>query len=103
MNTLLRICSIVSMIIATIKLALLGNLSPITVVFILVCGVLIMVGNRTIYIITAAVAALVLFVKVYGGSPSGEYAVLGAILQLVLVCVGIYVMFKGMIGSSAKR
>ncbi|MFN8353680.1 MAG: hypothetical protein U0Y10_04520 [Spirosomataceae bacterium] len=104
MNNLLKICSIVSMVIAAIKLALIGNLSPGMVVFILVCGLLILVGNRTIYIITAAVAALVLFIKVYGGNnPAGESALLGSVLTLVMVCVGFYVMFKGMFSSSGRR
>ena len=96
MDNFLRFCSIVSIIIASIKLALIGHLSPGTVVFIIVCGLLIILGNRTIYIIVAALAALVLFVKIYGGGSSiGESSLLQSLLTLALVMFGLYVMLRG--------
>jgi len=103
MDNFLRFCSIVSIIIASVKLALIGNLSPGTVVFIIICGLLILVGNRTIYIIVAAVAALVLFVKIYGGDWEGESALLHSILTLALVCFGIYIMLRGLFPSMRRR
>lgn len=95
MENFLRFCSIVSIIIASIKLALIGHLTPGTVVFIIICGLLILVGNRTIYIIVAAVAALVLFVKIYGGSSIGESSMLHSLFTLALVVFGLYIMIKG--------
>src|SRR5947208_1890422 len=102
MQTFLKICSIVSIIIATIKLALIGNLSQGTVLFIIVCGILILVGNRTVYIITAAVAALVLFIKLYGGSSVEQIALLQSILTLAIVCLGLYIMLRGLFGRSNR-
>lgn len=98
----LKICSIVSIIIAAIKLALIGNLSQNMVIFIILCGVLILIGNRAIYIVTAAVAALVLFIKLYGGSSTGQFALLQSILTLALVCLGFYVMLGGLIGRGNR-
>jgi hypothetical protein len=96
MDNFLRFCSIVSIIIACIKLALIGHLTLGTVVFIIICGLLILVGNRTIYIIVAAVAALVLFVKIYGGgSAIGESSLLQSLLTLALVVFGLYIMLRG--------
>ena len=96
MDNFLRFCSIVSIIIASFKLALIGHLSPGTVVFIIICGLLILTGNRTIYIIVAAVAALVLFVKIYrGGNPVGESSLLQDLLTLAVVVFGLYIMLRG--------
>ncbi len=102
MQTLLKICSIVSIIIATIKLAVIGNLSQGTVLFIILCGILILVGNRMVYIITAAVAALVLFIKLYGVNGAGQYALLQSILTFALVSLGFYIMLRGFIGRSNR-
>src|ERR1035437_3311983 len=83
MNNFLRFCSIVSILIMAIKIALIGNLTPGVVVFIIICGLLILIGNKTIYIITAAGAAILLFIKVYGGGSSlSELHLLGSLLTL---------------------
>lgn len=103
MNNFLRFCSIISIIIASIKLALIGNLTPGIVVFIIICGLIILIGNRTIYIIGAAVAALVLFLKVYWGNAQGESSLLHSILTLALVCFGIYIMLRGLFPSIRRR
>lgn len=104
MNNFLRFCSIVSIIIAAIKLALMGNLSPGTVIFIIAAAILILVGNRTVYIITAAIAALVLFLKVYGGgNATAQSALLQSILTLALVCFGIFIMIRGIFPSTRRR
>lgn len=104
MQNFIRFCSIVSIIIASIKLALMGNLSPGIVVFIIFCGLLILLASRTIYIITAAVAALVLFIKIYGGrNPAVEFALLQSVLALALICFGIYVMLRGVFPVSRGR
>ncbi len=102
MQSFLKICSIISIIIAAIKLALIGNLSQGTVVFIILCGILILVGNRVVYIITAAAAALVLFVKLYGGSSAGQFILLQSILTLALMCLGFYIMVRGFIGKDNR-
>lgn len=103
MQTFLKICSIISIIIAAIKLALIGNLSQGTVVFIILCGILILIGNRVVYIITAAVAAIVLFIKLYGGNDAGQYALLQSILTLALVCLGFYIMLRGFTGGGNRN
>jgi uncharacterized membrane protein YqiK len=103
MQTFLKICSIVSIIIFSLRLAIMGNLTPGTVVFIIICGLLIMLGNRTVYIIAAAVAALVLFIKSFGGSPEGEGALLQSILTLAIVIFSLYIMIKGLFTSLGKR
>lgn len=95
MDYFLRFCSIVSIIIASIKLALIGHLTSGTVVFIIICGLLILIGNRTIYIIIAAIAALVLFVKIYGGDSLVESTLLQGLLTLAVIVFGLYVMLKG--------
>ncbi len=82
---------------------MIGHLTPGTVVFIIICGLIVLLGNKTIYIIGAAVAALVLFLKVYGGSPEGETALLQSLLSLALVCVGIYIMLRGLFRPSRIR
>jgi hypothetical protein len=103
MQNFLRICSIISIVIASIKLALIGNITPGTIVFIIICALIVLLGNRTIYIIGAAVAALVLFLKVYGGSPQGEAALLQSILTLAIVCFGLYIMLRGLFKPSRGR
>ena len=95
MNSLLRFCSIVSIIIVSFKLAIIGNLTHGSVIFIIVCGLLILLGNRTIYIIVAAASALVLFVKLHGGNSIGESSLLQSILTLALAVFGMYIMLKG--------
>lgn len=96
MDNFLRFCSIVSIIIASIRLAMIGNLNPGTVVFIIVCGILILLGNRKIYIIIIAIAAILLFVKLYGGGNSvGESSLLQGLLTLALVIFGWYIMLRG--------
>lgn len=96
MWTILRFCSVISLIIFSLRLSAIGNLTPGTVVFIIICGLLILVGNRTIYIIVAAVAALVLFVKIYGGdSAIGESSLLQSLLTLALVVFGLNIMLRG--------
>jgi hypothetical protein len=102
MQTLLKTCTIISIIIFSLRLAIIGNFTPSTVVFIIICAVLIMIGNRTIYIITAAIAALVLFVKLYGNGP-GETALLTSILTLALVVFGFYIMIRGVFTSAKRR
>lgn len=98
MGNFLRFCSIVSIIIAAIKLAIMGNLSPGTVMFIIVAALLILIGNLTIYIITAAIAALVLFLKVNGaGDTAVESSLLQSILTLAFVLFGLYIMLKGVL------
>ncbi len=96
MDNFLRFCSIVLIIIASIKIALIGHLTPGMVVLIIICGLLILVGNRTIYIIVAAVAALMFFVKIYGGGSSiGESSLLQSLFTLALVVFGLYIMLMG--------
>ena len=102
MQTFLKICSIVSIIIAAIKLAMIGNLSQGTVVFIILAGILILVGNRVVYIISAAVAALVLFIKLYGGNNVGQYGLLQSILTLAFVCFGLYIILRSYFKPSKK-
>ncbi len=95
MNNFLRFCSIVSIIIVSIKLAMIGNLTPGTVVFIIVCSLLILLGNPKIYIITAAVAGIVLFVKLYGGdNTAGLFPLLQSLLILAAVVFGLYIMLR---------
>jgi len=103
MRNLLKACSIISIIIVTIKLALIGNLSQATIIFIILCGILILVGNRSLYIITSAIAALILFIKLHGGNPAGQYALLQSILTLVLVCFGLYIILRGFKGKTNNR
>lgn len=92
-----------SIIIAAIKLAMIGNLTPGTVAFIILSGILILVGNRVIFTITAAVAALILFLKVYGGDVAGQSALLQSLLTLVLVVFSLYVMLKGVLPAYRNR
>lgn len=103
MQTFLKICSIINIIIFNFWLAIMGNLRPGTVVFIIICGFLIMLGNQTIYIISAPVAALVLFIKLYGGNPEAEGAFLQPILILAIVILGLYTMVSGLFPSSGRR
>jgi hypothetical protein len=102
MNNFLRFCSIISIIIASVKLALIGNLTPGIVVFIIFCSLIILLGNKTIYIIGAAIAALVLFLKVYGCGAQGESTLLHSILTLALVCFGIYIMLRSLFPSRKR-
>ncbi len=103
MQTFLKICSIISLIVVSLKLAIIGNLTPGLTIFIIICGLLILIGNRTVYILVAAAAALILFVKSNGGSSENEGILMHSILTLVLVVFGIYVMLKGLFPSTRKR
>lgn len=96
MRLFLKLCSIVSLIIASIKIAMIGNLSQGLVAFTIICGVLFLVGNRKVYIITAAVASIVFFIKLSGGNSIEQYALLQSILTLAVVCFGVYIMFGGL-------
>lgn len=103
MQTFLKICSIISLIVVSLKLAIIGNLTPGLTIFIIICGLLILIGNQTIYIIVAAVAALILFVKLNGGSTENEGILMKSILTLVLVVFGLYIMLKGLFSSTRNR
>lgn len=104
MKTFLKLCSIISIIIATLKLAMMGLLTFNLVVFIIFCGIVILVGNKTLYTVVAALAALVLFIKVYAeGGEIKEKVLLVNILTLAMMCLGIYIMLKGVFGSSNKK
>lgn len=103
MQNFLKFCSIVSIIIAAFRLAIIGNLSPGTVVFIIICSLLILLGGRVVFTVTAAIAAVTLFVKVYGGDGAGQSALLQGILSLALVCFGFYVIISGAFPSLRRR
>lgn len=103
MQNFLKFCSIVSIIIAAFRLAIIGNLSPGTVVFIIICSLLILMGGKVVFTITAAIAAVTLFVKVYGGDGSGQSALLQGILCLALVCFGLYTVISGAFPSIRSR
>ena len=104
MDKFLRFCSIISIIIASIKLALIGHLTQGTVIFIIICGLLILIGNRTVYIIVAAGAALILFIKVYGGDTAiGRSSLLQSILTLAVVLFSLYFMLKSIFPTSKKE
>ena len=104
MGNILRFCSILSIVIAAIKLAIMGNLSPGTVVFIIVAAIVILVGNLTIYIITAAIAAMFLFLKVYGaGNTALESSLLQSIFILTFVLFGLYIIMRGIFPVNRNR
>ncbi|MCB0533913.1 MAG: hypothetical protein KDD14_17050 [Saprospiraceae bacterium] len=103
MRLFLKFCSIVSITIATIKLALIGTLGPGTIVFILICAIIILIGSRTLYGVTAAIAALVLFVKVNSGGSGMSAGLVQSILTIVLVCFGLYLMLRAVFPSTRKR
>lgn len=104
MQYFLRFCSIISLIIFSIRLALLGNLSQGTIIFIIVAGLLILLGNRTIYIIASAAAALFLFIRLYGaGNAAAESALLQSLLTLGIVVFGLFVMLRGIFPASRNR
>lgn len=94
MLSFLRLCSIVSIIIASLKLAMLGGLTPSTTVFIIICSVLVAFGNRALFTISAAAAALVLFIKVNSGTRDGEVALLQSILALAFAVFGLYLIVR---------
>ncbi len=96
MVSLLRLCSIVSIIIASLKLAMVGGLTPNTTVFVIICGVLVAFGNRTLFTIAAAAAALVLFIKVNGGTGAGQAALLQSILAVAFAVFGMYLIVRTM-------
>ena len=61
MQTLLKISIIITIIIFSLRVAVIDDLTPGTVVFIIMCVVPIMIGNLSIYIITAVIASFQLF------------------------------------------
>lgn len=83
------------MIITSLKLAIIGNLSVPTVGFIIGCGVIVLVARRALFTVVAAIAGLYLFIKLHGGSTEGEMALFQGILELALVCYGLYLIFRG--------
>jgi hypothetical protein len=96
MITFLRFCSIISIIIASLKLAMIGGLTPNTTVFVIVCGLLIAFGNKNFFTIAAAAAALVLFIKVNGGTSVGQAVLLQSILALGFAVFGIYLVVRNL-------
>ena len=92
MISFLRLCSIISIIIASLKLAMIGGLTPKTTVFVIICGVLVAFGNRILFTIAAAAAALVLFIKVNGGTRAGEAALFQSIIALAFAVFGLYLI-----------
>lgn len=103
MNGFLRLCAIISIIIASLKLGMIGGLTPGMTTFIIICGLLILIGNRAMFIVAAAVAGSVLFTKVYGGSTEGEAALLHSVLTLALVVFGMYIIVKGIFPSNRQH
>jgi hypothetical protein len=104
MKDFLRVCSIISIIIATIKIGLAGLLTPEWIVFIIICSIIFLAGGRKIFIITAALASLALFARLYGhGDAQATTGILQSVLTLALICVGIYMMFRGLFTGAGRR
>ncbi len=96
MNNFLRFCSIVSITIATLKIGLAGLLTSGWIIFIIVCALLILAGGKKVFKITAALAALALFARYYGGGNTQQTnAVFQGVLTLALMLFGVYIMFRG--------
>ncbi len=81
---------------------MMGRLTPGIVILIMICGLLVLIGNRTAYIIVAALAALVLFVKINGNSSAEQTGLLGSIIVLTIALFGLFVMFKGFFPTTRK-
>lgn len=104
MKDFLRVCSIISVIIATIKIGLAGLLTPGWIVFIIICAIIFLAGGRKIFTITAAIASLALFARLYGqGDLHATNSILQSVLTLALVCIGIYIMFRSLFEVNGRK
>ncbi len=103
MRTFLKFCTIISIIIATLKLAMMSRLSPGLVVFIIICALIVLVGNKTLYGITAAVAGLVLFVHVNSSNPEIDTALMQSILTLAVMLFGIFLILRAVFPAPSSR
>lgn len=100
MRTFLKFCTILSIVIATIKIVMMSRLTPDTAVFIMIGALIILAGNKTLYTITAAIMALVLFLKVYGDTTRWDNTILQSVIALAIMLLGIFVMLRGVFPSS---
>ena len=103
MRTFLKFCSIISIIIASLKIAMMGRLTPYTAAFIMIGALLILIGNKTLYTITAALVALVLYTKVYGGTDQMDISIIQSIITLAIILFGIFLMLRTIFPSSHTR
>lgn len=80
-----------------------SRLTPAIAVFIMIGAIVILLGNKTLYTVTAAIVALVLFLKVYGGSAQVNTEIAQAIITLGIMLFGIFLVLRAFFPSSNYR
>jgi len=100
MNPIIKLATIISLVIGVIKLSLMGNLSPQAAGLLLIGAVFLLAGGKKVFIIVSAALSLYLFVKIYSGGNAQQAAIIfQALLTLIIISIGFWVMFKGIFNN----
>lgn len=102
MKNAANIAMILALIPAVLRIALQRHIGPEQVALILIVGVFFIAGGKPLIKLVAGVVGLYMFAReVTGGI--GQQVVFGELLQLAIVLVGFYIMFRGIMPRSWKK
>jgi len=102
MKNVANIAMILALIPAVLRIAFEKQLGPEQVALVLIVGVFFIAGGKPIVRLVAGLAGLYLFSREITGG-IGEELIFGQLLQLAIVLIGFYVMFRGLFPRSWKK
>jgi hypothetical protein len=102
MKNIANIAMILTLIPATIKIVLQKQLAPEQAALILIVGVFFIAGGKPIVKLVSGVVGLYLFSKDISGGIGGNI-IFGQLLQLAIVLIGFYIIFRGLFPNSWKN
>jgi hypothetical protein len=102
MKNALNIAMILALIPTVLRVAFRGEIGVEQAALVLVVGVFFIAGGKPIVKLVSGVIGLYLFAREITGGV-GEEAVFGMLLQLAIVLVGFYIMFRGLFPRSWKK
>lgn len=102
MKNVANIAMIFALIPAVLRIAFEKQLGPEQVALIFLVGVFFIAGGKPIVKLVSGVAGLYLFSREITGGV-GQTLIFGQLLQLAIVLIGFYVMFRGLFPRSWKK
>lgn len=102
MKNIANIAMILALIPAVLRIAFQNQLGAEQVGLILVVGVFFIAGGKTIIKLVSGVVGLYLFSREITGG-IGQEVIFAQLLQLAIVLIGFYIMFRGLFPRSWKK
>lgn len=100
---MLRFLTLLSLVVLSVRLYLMGVFSPAFITIALVAAVVAMAMGRRGRIVAASIGGLLLLAQfVSGGDPSARAQFIQSVLTLTLVLAGIYIIVGGRFKKSTR-